>query len=471
MVLYPSVEGLMKTRANISVSRERAWQGNVKHCEHETCPPGQLPTQYPHQVRHEECGEHLTIPCQSMKSVPVATITWTLAESSNDKSPQALQLDKRINQDEHGYLHFAFLNTSDAQERQLYICNSFNPHLRRTVGGSATIVNVNDVPLERKKPHLESSSDDVKVGLVDGTITLKCFFSGNPAPQVSWSRVGGQLPGSRSSWIKDAGTLLELSNLEETDEGQYKCQGANSGGSEEHIMTIDIQSEPMFESKDKRPHNYNATEGEDVTFTCDPKAEPDADVTWYINGKKLNVKRPGAGKLISNDKKYLTLKNMCKGCTTSNSLMNVQCMAKNIHGSVIANGYLNVLKRTEIVVAPEDIVLVYGKKVIMRCEAKSDDSTPVLIRWLKDDVEVHYIEHHISVNSTDYSLHIRTEADSDQGASYKGNYTCIATNMYSVVQASAEIVLPVGPVSSVVPGVPVGSLWWIFVHIAIILLR
>ena len=46
----------------------------------------------------------------------------------------------------------------------------------------------------------------------------------------------------------------------------------------------------MFESKDKRPHNYNATEEEDVTFTCDPKAEPDADVTWYINGKKLNGK-------------------------------------------------------------------------------------------------------------------------------------------------------------------------------------
>ena len=46
----------------------------------------------------------------------------------------------------------------------------------------------------------------------------------------------------------------------------------------------------MFESKDKRPHNYNVTEEEDVTFTCDPKAEPDADVTWYINGNKLNGK-------------------------------------------------------------------------------------------------------------------------------------------------------------------------------------
>ena len=56
--------------------------------------------------------------------------------------------------------------------------------------------------------------------------------------------------------------------------------------------------------------------------------------------------RPGAGKLISNDKKNLTLKNMCKGCITSNSLMNVQCMAKNIHGSIIADGYINVLGKS-----------------------------------------------------------------------------------------------------------------------------
>ena len=58
------------------------------------------------------------------------------------------------------------------------------------------------------------------------------------------------------------------------------------------------------------------------------------------------AKTPGAGRLISNDKKNLTLKNMCKGCTTSNSLMNVQCMAKNVHGSIIADGYINVLSKS-----------------------------------------------------------------------------------------------------------------------------
>ena len=47
---------------------------------------------------------------------------------------------------------------------------------------------------------------------------------------------------------------------------------------------------PVFEGVKKQPHNYNATEGEDVVFTCDPSAEPEADITWYINGNKLNCK-------------------------------------------------------------------------------------------------------------------------------------------------------------------------------------
>ena len=70
---------------------------NMKRAHLASYPPN-IPIKY---IRMN-AGEHLTIPCQSMKSVPKATITWTLAKSSKDKNPKELQLDKRINQDEHG---------------------------------------------------------------------------------------------------------------------------------------------------------------------------------------------------------------------------------------------------------------------------------------------------------------------------------------------------------------------------------
>ena len=65
-----------------------------------------------------------------------------------------------------------------------------------------------------------------------------------PAPQVSWSRVNGEMPASRASWSKDSGTLLEIKNIQKSDEGEYKCQGMNSRGSEEHVMTIVTQCTP-----------------------------------------------------------------------------------------------------------------------------------------------------------------------------------------------------------------------------------
>ena len=101
---------------------------------------------------------------------------------------------------------------------------------------------------------------------------------------------------------------------------------------------------------------------------------------------------------------------------------------------------------TEIIVPPEDVELKYRSKVVFQCKAKSDDSTPVTVRWLKDNVQIPYVKHRIMVNSTDFSLHIRTEDDPDQGASHEGTYTCIASNGYSEVQAVAKLTLPPGPV-------------------------
>ena len=92
---------------------------------------------------------------------------------------------------------------------------------------------------------------------------------------------------------------------------------------------------------------------------------------------------------------------------------------------------------TEIVVV--DVELEYGK-MIAKCKAKSDDSTPVRIRWLKDDVEIPYNINPIAVNSIYFLLDNVNENGQDQGASHK--YTCIASNGYSEARASAFLRMP-----------------------------
>ena len=102
---------------------------------------------------------------------------------------------------------------------------------------------------------------------------------------------------------------------------------------------------------------------------------------------------------------------------------------------------------TEITTAPENVTFIYGDSVSFKCEAKSDDSTPITITWLDSKkVQIGNRVDHIWVNEDDNSLQIETADDDDQGASYAGTYTCLATNTYSRANASAQLLLPHGPI-------------------------
>ena len=48
------------------------------------------------------------------------------------------------------------------------------------------------------------------------------------------------------------------------------------------------------------------------------------------------------------------------------------------------------------VTPPEKVKLKYYKEVIIPCEATSDDSTTVDIRWYKDSVRMDYVADRIS---------------------------------------------------------------------------
>ena len=102
---------------------------------------------------------------------------------------------------------------------------------------------------------------------------------------------------------------------------------------------------------------------------------------------------------------------------------------------------------TEIVTAPETVELVYGESVNFKCEATSDDSTPITIKWYDGQkVEVAQKVDHIWVNEDDNSLQIETSEDDDRGAKYADTYMCLATNTYSSANASAQLLLPPGPI-------------------------
>ena len=72
------------------------------------------------------------------------------------------------------------------------------------------------------------------------TAALFCSATGNPAPKLSWSRVNGSLPSSRTKVTSDG--LMEINNVRQEDAGEYKCMARNILGEEEKSATLVVQS-------------------------------------------------------------------------------------------------------------------------------------------------------------------------------------------------------------------------------------
>ena len=72
------------------------------------------------------------------------------------------------------------------------------------------------------------------------TAALFCSASGSPAPKVSWSRVNGSLPSSRTKVTSDG--LMQIKNVRQKDAGKYKCLARNILGEEEKSATLVVLS-------------------------------------------------------------------------------------------------------------------------------------------------------------------------------------------------------------------------------------
>ena len=67
-------------------------------------------------------------------------------------------------------------------------------------------------------------------------VTLSCYVSGFPAPTVSWIKPGGQ---------RHDGHMLEVTHINRTRDGEYKCEASNECGSATKMAAINVQCKYM----------------------------------------------------------------------------------------------------------------------------------------------------------------------------------------------------------------------------------
>ncbi|ELU03425.1 hypothetical protein CAPTEDRAFT_124498, partial [Capitella teleta] len=240
------------------------------------------------QIYTKDQGSALKIPCEAIKCFPPCVYDWALVQDRFDQNPTRVVRDDRVHIDFDGNLYFANLEQSDQQGGKVYKCIVFNPYLDISTEGSYSVVNVNPAEAIPVAPVVAYQTPASTVGLVGEAITLKCVFSGNPTPKISWKRRNGQaLPVDRIEF-SNSNSELEFFYLTSDDEGEYVCTALNTAGSSEVIISLDIQAKPAFADFNGAPGyltNVNVTEEDTVRLHCNADGEPSVALQWFINGE------------------------------------------------------------------------------------------------------------------------------------------------------------------------------------------
>ena len=63
-------------------------------------------------------------------------------------------------------------------------------------------------------------------------LSLICTASGMPQPKVSWIKLGGQ---------RHYRHMLEVTHINRTEAGKYKCEASNECGNATEMATINVQ--------------------------------------------------------------------------------------------------------------------------------------------------------------------------------------------------------------------------------------
>ena len=75
-------------------------------------------------------------------------------------------------------------------------------------------------------------------------LKLKCIFSGNPAPEVSWAKVlgGNDLPKKRTRF-NSFNQEIEIRRVEFGDQGEYQCTvSLDEGYSLRHMLVSTVRA-------------------------------------------------------------------------------------------------------------------------------------------------------------------------------------------------------------------------------------
>uniref|UniRef100_A0A2K6UR91 Neural cell adhesion molecule L1 n=1 Tax=Saimiri boliviensis boliviensis TaxID=39432 RepID=A0A2K6UR91_SAIBB len=316
-----------------------------------------------------EEGESVVLPCHPPPSAEPLRIYWMNSKILHIKQ------DERVTMGQNGNLYFANVLTSDNHSD--YICHAHFP-------GTRTIIQKEPIDLRVKatnsmidrKPRLlfPTNSSSHLVALQGQPLVLECIAEGFPTPTIKWLRPSGPMPADRVTY-QNHNKTLQLLNVGEEDDGEYRCLAENSLGSARHDYYVTVEAAPYWLHK---PQSHLYGPGETARLDCQVQGRPQPEITWRINGIPVEE--------LAKDQKYriqrgaLILSNVQPSDT-----MVTQCEAGNRHGLLLANAYIYVVQLPAKILTADNqtYMAVRGSTAYLLCKAFG---APVpSVQWLDED--------------------------------------------------------------------------------------
>ncbi|XP_068513036.1 hemicentin-2 isoform X2 [Anas acuta] len=350
-------------------------------------------------------GQELRLNCTA-GGYPQPRVTWK-------RWGWVLEQDQRVFMDSQGTLHIRAAVPEDAGN---YSCSA-----NSLLGQDEQAISLEYI----EPPAILAVTPGVKA-LVGEDVTLECWVSGVPPPQIAWHK------GEQEVAVFPAGSqrgVLRLQAVQEEDAGPYTCQARGEAGDASASTVLDVGSAPHFPEP---LGDLEAEIGDRVTLPCRAEGSLPLQVAWSRQDGKPVVQQhglPGAELLID-------------GASLDDQAVYV-CEAQNDFGKIRAEVKLTVTGQAPaIALAPAVVRVLAGQPLWLPCVILAGRPLPARL-WLKDGQPVAPSGRFST--QADGSLHVGQVSRGDAGT-----YTCVATNALGSQRQEVALVVHVPP--SIEPG-------------------
>ncbi|XP_032898195.1 leucine-rich repeats and immunoglobulin-like domains protein 2 [Amblyraja radiata] len=208
-------------------------------------------------------------------------------------------------------------------------------------------------------------------------------------------------------------TVLQLRNINFTDEGRYQCVVTNYFGSNySNKAKLTVNELPLFM---KTPMDLTIRTGAMARLECAAGGHPIPQIAWQKDGgtdfpaareRRMHVMPEDDVFFIANVK--------------IEDMGMYSCMAQNAAGGISANATLTVLETPSFMRPLEDRTVARGETAVLQCIA-GGSPTPRL-NWTKDDGPLIVTERHFFAAANQLLIIV------DAGPEDIGKYTCVMSN-------------------------------------------